>query len=80
MILAADFYRRLFHIDIPRAYYVSFKKRSPPKWWRPLSALPILLGRPSIVMPSASVRGTLAGIKNLHISVEAFVRITYPPG
>jgi len=42
-------------------------------------ALPIFLGRPSIVLPSASVRWTLAGRKNPDLSIGAYVRVTYLP-
>ena len=42
-------------------------------------ALPIFPGRPSIVMPSASVRGTLAGIKKPHYrSSEAIIMLALP--
>ena len=39
------------------------QKKSQAFAWLVVFALPIFLGRPSIVRPSATVRGTVAGIK-----------------
>ena len=50
------------------------QKKSQAFAWLVVFALPIFLGRPSIVMPSATVRGTVAGIKNApYRKVRGFV-------